>query len=216
MLRYMILHHVGFPIRKSVGRSLFAAHHSLSQLVTSFVGSWCQGIHLTLLFAWTSCIVPILWFSLNCLSFLLNFRSAEHFRSGFYWLLFAVKKQFTRLLHFVLSCAFAPSTFRWNCMHTFMCAFPFRLERLIYLFRFICPLLFVFYSKNFSSIRLSKIFLHSLRECWSVWMDSNHRPRAYQARALATWATNRNLTHRLYDSFIFSLPLCSLSPRPWP
>ena len=21
---------------------------------------------------------------------------------------------------------------------------------------------------------------------WSVWMDSNHRPRAYQARALAT------------------------------
>ena len=26
---------------------------------------------------------------------------------------------------------------------------------------------------------------------WSVWMDSNHRPRAYQARALATWATDR-------------------------
>ena len=22
--------------------------------------------------------------------------------------------------------------------------------------------------------------------CWSVWMDSNHRPRAYQARALTT------------------------------
>ena len=30
---------------------------------------------------------------------------------------------------------------------------------------------------------------HSVR--WSVWMDSNHRPRAYQARALATWATDR-------------------------
>ena len=27
---------------------------------------------------------------------------------------------------------------------------------------------------------------------WSVWMDSNHRPRAYQARALTTWATNRS------------------------
>ena len=26
---------------------------------------------------------------------------------------------------------------------------------------------------------------------WSVWMDSNHRPRAYQARALTTWATDR-------------------------
>ena len=35
---------------------------------------------------------------------------------------------------------------------------------------------------------------------WSVWMDSNHRPRAYQARALATWATDRFFTHWLYDS----------------
>ena len=34
--------------------SLFAANRSLSQLVTSFIGSWCQGIHLMLLFAWTS------------------------------------------------------------------------------------------------------------------------------------------------------------------
>ena len=28
---------------------------------------------------------------------------------------------------------------------------------------------------------------------WSVWMDSNHRPHAYQACALTTWATNRFL-----------------------
>ena len=33
---------------------LFAAPRSLSQLVASFIGSWCQGIHLVLLFAWTS------------------------------------------------------------------------------------------------------------------------------------------------------------------
>ena len=26
---------------------------------------------------------------------------------------------------------------------------------------------------------------------WSAWMDSNHRPHAYQACALATWATGR-------------------------
>ena len=43
---------------------------------------------------------PILWFSLNCLSFF------EHFRSGFYWLFFAVKRLFIRLLHFVLSLRF--------------------------------------------------------------------------------------------------------------
>ena len=32
---------------------LFAAPRGLSQLVTSFFGSWCQGIRLVLLFAWT-------------------------------------------------------------------------------------------------------------------------------------------------------------------
>ena len=36
---------VGFPIRKSADRGLFAAPRSLSQLVTSFIGAWCQGIH---------------------------------------------------------------------------------------------------------------------------------------------------------------------------
>ena len=49
----MILHHSGFPIRKSAGKRLFAANRSLSQLVTSFVGSWCQGIHPVLFIAWT-------------------------------------------------------------------------------------------------------------------------------------------------------------------
>ena len=52
----MILHHGGFPIRKSAGHWIFAPNRSLSQLVTSFVGSWCQGIHLMLFLAWTSCI----------------------------------------------------------------------------------------------------------------------------------------------------------------
>ena len=50
----MVLHHGSFLIRKSTDRSLFAAPRGLSQLVTSFFGSWCQGIHLMLLFAWTS------------------------------------------------------------------------------------------------------------------------------------------------------------------
>ena len=50
----MILHHSGFPIRKSAGWRLFAANRSLSQLVTSFVGSWCQGIRPVLFIAWTS------------------------------------------------------------------------------------------------------------------------------------------------------------------
>ena len=43
---------VGFPIRKSPDRWIFAPPRSLSQLVTSFIGSWCQGIPLALLLAW--------------------------------------------------------------------------------------------------------------------------------------------------------------------
>ena len=38
---------VGCPIRKSVDQSLFSAPHSLSQSITSFIASYCQGIHQT-------------------------------------------------------------------------------------------------------------------------------------------------------------------------
>ena len=49
--RYRGLPSMGFPIRKSSGRSLFAAHRSLSQLTTSFIAVLCQGIHRTPLVA---------------------------------------------------------------------------------------------------------------------------------------------------------------------
>ena len=35
----------GYPIRKSTGQSVFAAVRSLSQLTTSFIAYWHQGIH---------------------------------------------------------------------------------------------------------------------------------------------------------------------------
>ena len=40
---------MSFLIRKSSDRRLLAPPRSLSQLTTSFIGSWRQGIHLTLL-----------------------------------------------------------------------------------------------------------------------------------------------------------------------
>ena len=46
----------GCPIQKSPDQSSFAAPRSLSQLVTSFIGSWCQGIPLALFTAW-----PFVW-----------------------------------------------------------------------------------------------------------------------------------------------------------
>ena len=68
--RFMILHHECSHIRKSADQSLFATPRSLSQLVTSFIGSWCQGIRSVLLFAWTSIEYPfrysLVLSSLNC------------------------------------------------------------------------------------------------------------------------------------------------------
>ena len=132
MLRFTILHREGFPIRKSVGRSLFAAHHSLSQLITSFIGSWCQGIHLTLLFAWTSCIMylTILWFSLNCLSFFELYvqdfiDSCSHEKTFYSPFALVFELRVSRVPPFG------------------EIVFPFSFGKTNYLFKIICPLLFV-------------------------------------------------------------------------
>ena len=44
--------HVCFHIRKSPDHWLCAPTRSLSQLITSFIGSWCQGIHHAPFVAW--------------------------------------------------------------------------------------------------------------------------------------------------------------------
>ena len=59
-MKYMILHHMCSHIRKSADQCLFAAPRSLSQLVTSFFGSWCQGIHHMLFIAWTSSVLLLI------------------------------------------------------------------------------------------------------------------------------------------------------------
>ena len=48
---YYIFNVVGFPIRKSADQIVCANPRSLSQLITSFIVSESQGIHLTLLFS---------------------------------------------------------------------------------------------------------------------------------------------------------------------
>ena len=83
--RYTVLHRVCSHIRKSADRSLFAAPRGLSQLVTSFFGSWCQGIHLTLLFAWTSYTIYSVLLELS--EFLLNMN--KHIQGSLF--LFAMK-----------------------------------------------------------------------------------------------------------------------------
>ena len=81
------------------------------------------------------------------------------------------------------------STFRWNCN-----LLP-KLERpwflLISISFNLCPLICSFLTLQYF-IRFSmNIFLKTIL-CivfkWWAQVDSNHRPRAYQARALTTWA----------------------------
>src|SRR6266446_5120018 len=46
-----VLPHSGYPIRKSPGHSVFTARRGLSQLATSFIAYWHQGIHYVLFVA---------------------------------------------------------------------------------------------------------------------------------------------------------------------
>ena len=52
-------------IRKSTDQSVLTAPRSLSQLITSFIGSQCQGILHMLFFAWTT----LKYFNTFCISF---------------------------------------------------------------------------------------------------------------------------------------------------
>ena len=65
---------MGFPIRTSAGHSLFPTHRGFSQVIASFFGYQCQGIHLTLFFAWTAvfCFFSIQKTCFYCLSFANN------------------------------------------------------------------------------------------------------------------------------------------------
>ena len=66
-----------------------------------------------------------------------------------------------------------------------------------------------------SFIRFSMINLFSLIREWLAQVDSNHRPRAYQARALTTWA----MRHYGYLRFLSSLKYLWWrwwESNPWP
>ena len=156
----MALHHECFHIRKSADLSLFAAPRGLSQLVTSFFGSWCQGIHLTLLLAWTFSSI-FLYLVLFLIAFLHEIRNSQFWFSSYS----SLKR--LSLPPYVLNCINFTT---------------FSLERPIFFFNcFSLNYLFVFYS----------VFNDHSRNAFVPWLaqvDSNHRPRAYQARALTNWA----------------------------
>ena len=162
---------VGFPIRKSPDRSLFAAPRGLSQLVTSFIGSWCQGIRPVLFFAWTSYLYSL--FS-ELLEFLRKQDKFSHWK-GFFLFVSLV------------------STFRWNCIASFDAFTLFGKTQLISQF---CPLLSVRFllilSKFlwiFSSIRLSSFMCRGFptgRSGWTRTIDLTLIRRALYPPELQT------------------------------
>ena len=107
-MRYTILHRVCSHIRKSADRSLYAAPRSLSQLVTSFVGSQCQGILHMLLFAWTTflrCLVLVVLFELTFYC-----QSSSHYRIAMIILHFTVNSFFIRQQKLFFTCYFLGKT----------------------------------------------------------------------------------------------------------
>ena len=83
-MRYGLAHgylrsaQVGFPIQTSLDRWIFAPPQGFSQLITSFIGSQCQGIRPVLFLAWPSRYHSVDTRRLCCLVFTLRcFRNAS-------------------------------------------------------------------------------------------------------------------------------------------
>ena len=111
---------VGFPIRKSPDRSLFAAPRGLSQLVTSFIGSWCQGIRPVLFFAWTSYLYSLFSELLEFLRKQDNFRIEKvyPFRVAFFHLSVKLYRIFSMRLPLIWK-----DSINFSILSSFICSF---------------------------------------------------------------------------------------------
>ena len=172
-IRFIALRYESFLIRISADRGSFAAPRSFSQLVTSFFGAMYQGIHL---YALCSLIFLDCFFAIRriflpqrilILRFSANFLSVK--LAGYF-----LRFQFVIVLTFALFVQLASN---------FFC----------FLFAF-CTISFFPLQKNYlcscqssCAFRRSNGFADILSDWWAQ-MDSNHRPHAYQACALTSWA----------------------------
>ena len=167
---------MGFPIRISPDLSSFAAPRSFSQLITSFIGSWCQGIPLALFFAWP--------FRSN-LSELVQFLGSLEV-----WIMQApLLDQFTLSNKIVIYPKISFETTLWISLllpsrHT---PFP------------------VYNHNCFVSVfSFQDTKCKTGGFAWWAKMDSNHRPHDYQSCALASWAIGPCAA--LLHSSLFTLP----------
>ena len=155
----MVLHHSGFPIRRSPDQCLFTAPRGLSQLVTSFFGSWCQGIHLMLFFAWTSLID----LSINhALSFIAN--------NFFYGCVFTIFRLISKI------CSFLLHHIRKDLLIFIIHFIP---RNKTWSFLIICSFLFLFirFSMNCEKLMQASLYFrltsYQLRECYAFAFHSS-------------------------------------------
>ena len=159
----------GYPIRKSPDQSVFAALRSLSQLITSFIVCWHQGIHHVLLLACFSLETHINFsFSSN---FYIRRLQEDHLRSAVYL-------------------SINPS--RKMCVHKNERSVAFRIS-----FYSICSYqrtvlsLHLGSTEHYLDSRCCFIVgISATRWLWWVWQDSNLWPPPYQGGALTSWATD--------------------------
>ena len=164
-IRYVILHHMGFPIRISADHSLFAAPRSFSQLVTSFFGSWCQGIPLMLFLAWTPLYISrytVLWiavFHVFYSYFLLRLKLLLPFseKPDFYIFFFPC------FLKSLFVFAFSYSVF--NDLPPFAVSRVIRLQKHLTLFKYFWSLITLFYSSPWWVLGNLKLGQCSLLHC---------------------------------------------------
>ena len=165
----MILHHRGFPIRKSAditliynSPQLIAVNRVLLRLLMPRHSPYAL-VRLNFLYISYTLVL----FELS--EFLLNI-----FRSGLYWLLSLWKSNLLAFCTFTwVALSRVPPFGEIVCTHSCV-PFPFRLERLNYLKDYLSSSV-RFLLKNFSSIRLSKIlwtrFASPGRSGWTRTID---------------------------------------------
>ena len=169
----MVLHHVCFHIRKSADITLIC---SSPQLIAA-----CHVLHRLLMPRHSP-------YALFCLNFLFGSHILELLEFQNMGFIFSHLKGFPFLCIVVSpldeTVVFVTLNFRKD-LDLFDFAIVVSKNLLIsksfVFFLTICSFLYYFFIR-FSMNRSSTQSLL----CWSVWVDSNHRPRAYQARALTT------------------------------
>ena len=171
----MVLHHGGFPIRKSAdimlicsSPRLIAACHVLHRLLMPRHSPYAL---VRLNFLYNVSHYTMVLFELS--EFLAELSLSRTFVQDYIDSL-RMKRLFIRLLHLLFE-------LRFRAFHLAVKLYSLsfgKTNKINY-----CPLLFVSTQifLLFDCQRTAESF-----DSWSVWMDSNHRPRAYQARALAT------------------------------